>query len=281
VHGLLGTIVRFKKRFPNCCCIVVWDGEHYRQDGWRNKLYPGYKVRPKTGLGMSIIGQIRAASEILTAAGVIQVRVPELEADDVIGVLVGECTKRGWYPVIYSSDRDFCQLFANAVLITGANKTDKLGAEKKAGILARYGCTDLTQVLKVRAITGDTSDRIPPAVAGLGVKTAAKLVLMGIDPSLPNFENHSLPIQEIGARLKLGWPNVVRNYRLMRIVGSVSDPELSTKQSESLGQAVESIICNMEKGIEAHHREVIGLLGGLGLTQAFQDRTALLAGWEF
>jgi 5'-3' exonuclease len=278
IHGLLGCLVRFKQRYSDGRFIVVWDGRGYRVNGWRIKLFSGYKQRePSQGYG-SVHAQHGLVDSILTKLGVCQISVPEVEADDVIGTLVSLCLESGWTPVVYSGDRDFVQLMIRgAQVITGNNKKDRLAPETEESVRDRYRCS-LEQVILVRALSGDSSDRIPGVAAKVGDVTAAKYVVAGIDPRRDRFEDNSSAAQQIAQKLAPHWDLAQRNYRLMRILASPQDDELMPEQRVALTNALSTVKFNIMVGLpkRAPANEILNLLGDLGLQQAIEHRSILL-----
>jgi 5'-3' exonuclease len=278
IHGLLGCLVRFKQRYPDSRFVVVWDGRGYRQNGWRIKLFSGYKQRDPSQGYSAVHAQHGLVNDILTKLGVCQISVPEVEADDVIGTLVSLCFESGWTPVVYSNDRDFVQLMIRgAQVITGNNKKDKLAPETESSVRERYRCS-LEQVILVRALSGDSSDRIPGVAVKVGDVTAAKYIVAGIDPRRERFEDNPLIAQQVAQKLAPYWDLAQRNYRLMRILASPQDPELAPEQSRvliiSLNTVKQSLTLGLPKRASAN--EILNLLGDLGLQQAIEHRSVLL-----
>lgn len=97
--------------------------------------------------------------------------VPGVEADDVIATLAARARERDWEVVIYSGDKDLMQLVGDGVVVIDAMRNityDRARVEEKFGVPPeRLG--------EFLALVGDTSDNVP-GVAGVGQKTAAKLL---------------------------------------------------------------------------------------------------------
>lgn len=221
IHGLLSCLLRLKARYEHARFVVVWDGKHYRAN-WRSKIWDGYKANrnkaqsPEVQEVLMQFGAIRRAFDLL---GIVQASLDEVECDDLIGVLSAKCLELEWEPVIYSSDKDFLQLMASGVkVIRDVKKPSKLKPEDAMSVLELYQCP-VKDVLKVRAICGDGSDGIPGVEKGVGAVRASELVA------------------------KVSWericrsnPLVTRNYRLMKIICAVDDPELPTEHKLALTQ---------------------------------------------
>ena len=44
IYGFLNMLLRLKKKYPDGRFIIAWDGQGYKQNGWRRKIFPGYKA---------------------------------------------------------------------------------------------------------------------------------------------------------------------------------------------------------------------------------------------
>ena len=119
--------------------------------------------------------QVPRILELLDLFGVPVVSRPGLEADDVIATLadrvVGDPAHPGLRVRIVSRDKDLEQLVSERVSLYDIHteaETDVAAVRTKRGV-------DPAQVGDVLALAGDIVDNIP-GVAGIGPRTAAKLV---------------------------------------------------------------------------------------------------------
>jgi 5'-3' exonuclease len=72
---------------------------------------------------------------------------------------------------------------------------------------------------QLRALTGDDSDTIIKAKKGVGPKTAAKLLIGGLNPANPRFEDHNQKVvAKFSEAWKNLWPQVHQNYLLSKIL---------------------------------------------------------------
>ena len=123
---------------------------------------------------------------------------PGYEADDVLGTLAIQASKKGWAVRILSGDRDLFQLVDDkkdiAILYMGggpyAKSSNPLLIDEK-GVKAKLGVRP-DEVIELKALTGDSSDNIP-GVKGVGPKTAINLLkengsLDGVYSSLEELE---------------------------------------------------------------------------------------------
>jgi DNA polymerase I len=113
--------------------------------------------------------------EVLEALDVTQLRLEGYEADDLIATLTREAVAEGWDVLIVTGDRDAFQLIDDHVKVVYTRRgiTDTVMADATY-VEERYDITP-EQYVEYAALRGDTSDNLP-GVAGVGEKTAAKLL---------------------------------------------------------------------------------------------------------
>ncbi len=94
-----------------------------------------------------------------------------VEADDIIGTLAQQASKRGWHTAVISGDKDLMQLVDENVTMvdTMKDKTYDVAAVKE-----RFGVGP-EKVVEILGLMGDASDNIP-GVPGIGPKTAQRLI---------------------------------------------------------------------------------------------------------
>lgn len=142
---------------------------------FRHKLYSEYKGTRK-GMPDELREQMPIIKEVLSAMNVPILELETYEADDILGTVANNNTKKGIFTYILTGDRDSFQLISdstNVVMPSNKNKTDYTIytldiLKEKYNILP-------TQVIEVKALMGDASDNIP-GVKGVGEKTAYSLI---------------------------------------------------------------------------------------------------------
>lgn len=173
---MLATLIR--TRLPDrmvCAMDADW------RPAWRVALIPSYKAhRLDTATPAAevvpdgLVPQVPVILEVLDALGIAAVGCPGYEADDVIGTLA--TTQPG--PVeIASGDRDLFQLVDDAVpvrMLYCGQGVAKLQVCDDAAVRAKYG-VPAAAYADFATLRGDPSDGLP-GVAGVGEKTAARLV---------------------------------------------------------------------------------------------------------
>ncbi|MGH3679434.1 MAG: 5'-3' exonuclease [Natronosporangium sp.] len=171
---MLSTLIR--TRAPGrlvCAMDADW------RPAWRVALLPSYKTHrlsPRGGEEVPdlLVGQIPVILDLLAAVGIPSVGVAGYEADDVLGTLAAT----GPGPVeVVSGDRDLFQLVDDAApvrLLYCGRGVANLEVFDEPAVQARYGVPAGAYV-DFAALRGDPSDGLP-GVAGVGEKTAARLV---------------------------------------------------------------------------------------------------------
>jgi 5'-3' exonuclease len=171
---MLATLVRTRRPGRVVCAL----DEDWRP-AWRVALIPGYKAQRLTADGGEqtpdgLSRQVPIILDVLDALGVPAIGVAGYEADDVIATLAA----REPGPVeVASGDRDLFQVIDDdrgvRVLYCGRG-VSKLEVYDDAAVRARYG-VPAAAYADFAAMRGDPSDGLP-GVAGVGEKTAARLV---------------------------------------------------------------------------------------------------------
>lgn len=138
---------------------------------FRDEMYEEYKSNRKEPPD-ELVAQFPYVSPIVEALGLAAVEKPGFEADDLIGTLALRFSKKGHEVVIVSGDKDLMQLIRPGVSILDEMKQKRVGENE---VVEKFGVGP-KQVIEVLGLCGDASDNIP-GVAGVGPKTAAKLII--------------------------------------------------------------------------------------------------------
>jgi DNA polymerase I len=138
---------------------------------FRNKLYPAYKAhRPPAP--DDLIPQFPLIREAVRAFDLPCLEQAGFEADDLIATYVRLACERGATATIVSSDKDLMQLVTDCVTMYDTMKDRRLGI---AEVIEKFGVPP-EKVVEVQALAGDSTDNVP-GVPGIGVKTAAQLIV--------------------------------------------------------------------------------------------------------
>lgn len=194
---------------------VAWD---VSRKSFRTEQYPEYKAQ-RSKAPDHFLSQLPLIDEVLDALDVPQLRLEGFEADDLIASLSKRAVEEGWDVLIVTGDRDSFQLINDnvKVLYTRRGITDTVMADE-AWVLDRYGIGP-DRYVEYAALRGDTSDNLP-GVAGVGEKTAAKLLLShGTLEGIFSALDEQTP--KLRENLAAGREQVFLNRELMVLKGDV------------------------------------------------------------
>jgi len=113
--------------------------------------------------------QVQPLYDAVAALGLALLRVPGVEADDVIGTLAKQGAASGYEVLISTGDKDMAQLVGPNIGLINTMSNSRLD---RAGVKAKFDVFP-EQIIDYLALVGDSSDNIP-GVTGVGPKTAAK-----------------------------------------------------------------------------------------------------------
>src|SRR5712672_1702092 len=138
---------------------------------FRNKLYPDYKAhRPPAP--DDLIPQFPLIREAVRAFDLPCLEQAGFEADDLIATYVRLACERGATATIVSSDKDLMQLVTDCVTMYDTMKDRRIGIPE---VIEKFGVPP-EKVVEVQALAGDSTDNVP-GVPGIGIKTAAQLIV--------------------------------------------------------------------------------------------------------
>jgi 5'-3' exonuclease len=284
---LASLLLRLKKHFPDARFLAVWDGEDAHREGWRPRVDAAYKGNrahsqadsPERALREQVLSQIPLLKDLFSRLDVPQLEVPGVEADDVLAICALELVKRGIAPVIYSSDKDFCQLLPRGVmLVRDVDKKVRFAPESAESVRGYFNCS-LEQVASMRAFLGDPSDGLPSACFNVGPVSAAKYLAAGVDPSWARFELLPLAVQQLAAKLKNGWGRLHCKYRVMQLLETASDPRLTPRQQKALQQNLarcQQALTSRQTLDKSRYQALLKFLAGYQLKEAMRERFILL-----
>ncbi len=175
--------------------------------------------------------QMGLVREVLDALRLPQVELIGVEADDILATLAEQAESEGIDVLIVTGDRDSYQLVRDPHIKVVYNKrgVSDYAVYDEAGILERTGVTP-DKYVQYAAMRGDNSDNLP-GVAGVGEKTAAKLINKygGIDGIYEHLDEQTPKLRE---NLAANEDQVRINMVIMELL---RDVELEAKASDFLG----------------------------------------------
>src|SRR6201992_4377982 len=138
---------------------------------FRNKIYPEYNAdRPPAP--DDLIPQFALLRDAVRAFDLPCLEQAGFEADDLIATYAREAGARGAITTIVSSDKDLMQLVTDQVTMFAPMKDRRIGI---AEVIEKFGVPP-EKVVEVQALAGDSTDNVP-GVPGIGIKTAAQLIV--------------------------------------------------------------------------------------------------------
>lgn len=138
---------------------------------FRNDIYPQYKAqRPPPP--EELVSQFSLIRDAVQAFNVACVEQDGFEADDLIATYARQIVEAGGDATIVSSDKDLMQLVQPGVVMFDGMKAKRIGRDE---VIEKFGVPP-EKVVDVQALAGDSVDNVP-GVPGIGIKTAAELII--------------------------------------------------------------------------------------------------------
>jgi 5'-3' exonuclease len=273
VRGFLDMIASLVERGRPTHLVACWDNDW--RPAFRVEAIPSYKAHRVAGASDEALNgetvpealsvQVPIIVDALAALGIARVGIDGHEADDVIGTLTTTLT--GQMPVdVVTGDRDLFQLVddANAirVLYTARGGVRSPDVVDEAFIAQKYGVTTGAAYADMAVLRGDASDGLP-GVAGIGEKTAAKLIttygslaalraaLDGGDPALKGAQR---------ARLEAGAAYLDVAPRVVEVVRDATLPEVDMALPSAVADPVLMSRLAIEHGLTSSFDRVVTAL---------------------
>lgn len=253
----IGGTVGFLKILQKLCretrpdeIVICWDGE----GGSRKKklVNKGYKEgRKPIRLNRDIrnltdneemenkVWQQTRLFEYLNNLAVIQLMLPEVEADDIIAQVVQSPQYSGWQKVIVSSDKDFFQLCDGETVVLRPIQKEVMTSST---IVEKFNIHPSNFAL-ARAIAGDKSDNLP-GIRGAGLATIAKrFTFLSEDRShtltkiLQHCEKVENPLK-VHTEILENKELIQENYKLMQLYL----PSISVQGKGKIKYAIENFV---------------------------------------
>ncbi|MEQ8313536.1 MAG: DNA polymerase I [Gammaproteobacteria bacterium] len=168
VKGVINMIRALIKAHPDSNIAVVFDA---KGKTFRNDIYQEYKAH-RPPMPDDLRSQIQPIHEIVKAMGLPLLIIEGVEADDVIGTLSKQATRKKMRTLISTGDKDLAQLVDDQVTLMNTMTNELLDED---GVVKKFGIGP-ELIVDYLALMGDKSDNIP-GVPGVGPKTAVKWLL--------------------------------------------------------------------------------------------------------
>ena len=168
VFGFVNMLAKLIRDHPDVRMAVIFDAGRRT---FRNDIYPDYKAQ-RPDPPPELIPQFGLIREAVDAFGLPAIELAEWEADDLIAAYAKAETAEGGSVTIISSDKDLMQLVGPAVTMLDPIKQKPI---TEAEVIEKFGVPP-SKVVEVQALAGDSVDNVP-GVPGIGIKTAAALII--------------------------------------------------------------------------------------------------------
>jgi 5'-3' exonuclease len=183
LRGFLDMIASLVTRFEPTHLVACWDNDWRPQ--FRVDAIPTYKTHRLLDGSLEeelvpddLARQVPLIADSLRALGIARLGADGFEADDVIGTLTAR--HKGAMAVdVVTGDRDLFQLVDDQALVrvvyTARGGVRDPDLVDQAFLAQKYAVATGAAYADLAVLRGDTSDGLP-GVAGIGEKTAAKLI---------------------------------------------------------------------------------------------------------
>ncbi|HPQ09444.1 MAG TPA: DNA polymerase I [Bacteroidia bacterium] len=144
-----------------------------------------------------IIKNIPYIQKIIDGLNIHSVSLDGYEADDIIGTMALQLSKKGFTVYIMSADKDYGQLLNDNIFLYKPGKSgDDSEVLDTKKVCEKWQIQHPHQVIDILGLMGDTADNIP-GVPGIGEKTASQLI-----HQFGSIENIYKHIDEVKGKLK-------------------------------------------------------------------------------
>ncbi|HAU82320.1 DNA polymerase I [Stenotrophomonas sp. TWI1151] len=207
LFGVVNMLRATLKERPEYVAFVVdAPGKTFRDD-----LYADYKAN-RPPMPDDLRPQIEPMCRIVEALGLSILRIPGVEADDVIGTLALQGHRDGLQVTISTGDKDFAQLVRPGIELVNTMTGSRMDSD--AAVMEKFGVR-ADQIVDLLALMGDAVDNVP-GVEKCGPKTAAKWLaeyqhLDGVMAAAPTMKG------KIGENLRAALERLPLNRELVTI----------------------------------------------------------------
>jgi DNA polymerase-1 len=223
VFGVLNMLQKFLREQADSNIVVVFDapGKTFRDD-----LFAEYKAH-RPPMPDDLRSQIEPLLAAVSALGLPMLRIPGVEADDVIGTLACQAAARGEAVLISTGDKDMAQLVNGHITLINTMSNTRMDRD---GVKLKFDVWP-EQIIDYLALIGDSSDNIP-GIDKVGPKTAAKWLATW--KTLDGIIEHAAEISgKVGENLRAG----LETLALSRLLATIRvDLDLPTDLASTTRQ---------------------------------------------
>jgi len=235
--------------------VIVWDGPNGSMK--RKSIDKNYKQgRKPLRLNRAVhnltdgeivhnkIWQQARIIDYLNEMPIVQIMIPEVEADDVVSHVAGLQYYHGWQKIIISNDKDFLQL-CNDETIVYRPTSDQFVNKKR--VIEEFGVHPANMAL-ARAIIGDPSDNLP-GIKGAGLVSVKKR--LSFLASEKDYTINELVefCEKVDSKLRFfvniieGKETIDHNYKMMQLYA----PLMSIQSKIFVKESIENFQCTFNK----------------------------------
>ncbi len=186
----------------------------------RHTDFSAYKAN-RQEMPEDLFGSLDEIKAIIRAFNIPVVELDGFEADDVIGTIAWQAADKGYDVYMVTPDKDFGQLLIHkgVYIYKPPYMNNKEEIFDAARICQKWDIERVEQVVDMLALMGDAVDNIP-GIAGVGEKTAAKLLKeFG---TLENILENADSIKgALGEKVRNGKEAAIMSKKLARIITDV------------------------------------------------------------
>ncbi len=235
--------------------VVVWDGPNGSNK--RKAIDKNYKEgRKPLRLNRAVhnlsddevihnkMWQQTRVIEYFNEMPIVQIMLPEIEADDVISHVTRMPYYKGWQKVVVSNDKDFFQLCDDETVVYRPTGGDLMNTKR---IINEIGVHPRNMAL-ARAIAGDASDNLP-GIKGAGLVSVKKRLSFlasekdyTIDEVIEFCENADSKLKFF-TNIVEGKQIIEHNYKMMQLYS----PLMSLQAKDKVTTAIEDFECTYNK----------------------------------
>jgi len=235
--------------------VVVWDGPNGSRK--RRSMDKNYKAgRKPLRLNRAVqnltedeilknkIWQQTRTIDYVNHMPIVQVMIPEVEADDVISYVTQMSHYDGWQKVIISNDKDFLQLCDGDTVLYRPTVDEVMNTKR---VVETFGVHPNNMAL-ARSIIGDASDNLP-GIKGAGVTSVKKRLSFLASEKDYTVEDVIQFCEGADSKLKFftniidGRKVIEHNYKMMQLYS----PILSIQSKTFVDNAIENFDCNFNQ----------------------------------